>query len=89
MPWRISFDAFSFLELHPQDLDNLKGLSITTSQLQAGMVTHVVWQIANPQAGRPCCGVWFDHDKRWLAGGVNYFSISILRRINQYVFGMG
>ena len=42
----------------PQDPDSLKGLSITTSQLQAGMVTHVVWHIGNPQAGRPGCGVW-------------------------------
>lgn len=33
-----------------EDPDNLKGLSITTSQQQVGMVTHVVWQIANPQA---------------------------------------
>lgn len=29
----------------------MKGLSITTSQVPGGTVTHVVWQIANPQVG--------------------------------------
>jgi len=40
-------------ELSPvasEELENMKGLSITTSQVPGGTVTHVVWQIANPQA---------------------------------------
>lgn len=37
----------------------MKGLSITTSQVPGGTVTHVVWQIANPQVGIEGEGVVF------------------------------
>eukprot|EP00438_Fugacium_kawagutii_P022687 Skav224911 [mRNA] locus=scaffold1112:525658:531059:- [translate_table: standard] len=33
-----------------EDLESLKHLTITTSKLQAGMVTHILWSIAHPQA---------------------------------------
>ena len=53
----------------PQELENMKGLSITTSQVPGGTVTHVVWQIANPQVGIEGEGVVFVGSWRGPGGG--------------------